>query len=1246
MPLSRIARQALRQLLKNLPEPKRNAKTGQYVGAPAGVDTPEKLLRNRENYYELMEEGLEGRHWYHDTSAAIAQAAPDPPLAARTFGRTSQGSGVDPNTGWGIKALNQLAVGDEVQSGRFPAGVRKSLESDPYATFGPKLEPYAQHLTVDWDPTVGDRPVHDIWDGRAWGFVNKDGTPWDQGFSPTQHEFMDHEAAIVRQAANDLKLGGYDDWDNLSTQAAAWTGGKIRTGEVKPEDAAKHYADYFAKNTAHLTRETVPGSNTGHMQGLLDDPDLKRLYDDEVRRILYGEGGQTDPISRAYGMMQPGTHQGVGIFEGDISPNTTVQALAGRAKQPFADRELQLVDPASRELLDASEATYGLLTGQKAYAWNQPIHDPKIVRDMVNMGDVRAGRPLTDEEMLDLTNRFGAKYGEDVAITPTPEGARVFGVDAWKDEPTAVGKPFIADVNETIGDVISDDVDVALGRIDSGYGMNPWELPEGRYGQSYLETIDRPDRPNLQRAFDDVVPRLAAKLEDLDRTFAQTHGLDVSPHIQNMRRALAKEGLAGLKKLIKTGTVPAALIAAFVADEPALAQELGMADSTQSTLAELQALINDPNVSGGLKTVAQQMIDEGDYRPAQMGVTTTRYGSTVDDTPQGISPAQSRFVGTTEGATVGFGDEIMGATMSALSAIPGAQGLVNRVLGYDPGYVPAELSESAQGRLEEMGVETPPSAHSYEGARNVFRRAQGEALEANPWNYMGGAAAGGVPLGIGGMIKGGVPAAAQQGLRHALPRLAGIGAVEGGIGGYGVSEGETIGEQAADTVLGAGAGAILSPAIPVLGTGAAAAGRGAKSGAQAVGRAFSPPARARNRLLRDLMDAGMSQEDAARRLAQNPDLVIGDLSENLQRRVGAMSNAPGETPQAARAFLDARSEGMFGRFEGLFRRAWGGQQSVYDAAQGVVQSMREQVSPIYDEIYQRVLGPATQEKLKGLLRRAGPRVLRHAQELARTQGVDIDLDGPMNVRTIDYVQRALRKSAEESRMENRWGNFTDLGAAQNKLRGELIGAVEADAPDWKRARRIWRGQEDMEDAERIAKNIFNERTVNLERELGDLSESGRQHFKVAIFETVMDKMAAKGGEVPNYASVFNSKKKKDAIRLALGDEGLYKQFERMVKDENIMQRTRQRALYGSPTASNQAFAGTDVNLPRTWSDAIFRGLNRGYSAALSGPRQRSRDEMGRMLLGRNPWELSRPLTASSKPPAIDTKKQLNLLLGR
>jgi hypothetical protein len=138
---------------------RRVATTGKYVGAPDWVTTPQDLGRMRADYTDRVMEGIAGRDWYNDSSRWIDQASPQGmrQQVADTMAVTSQGTNVDSNLGFTVKGINQSAAGLPVDTGRFPNTQNSTITSvmaGENPALGPKRQPFAQNLSVGWNPEM------------------------------------------------------------------------------------------------------------------------------------------------------------------------------------------------------------------------------------------------------------------------------------------------------------------------------------------------------------------------------------------------------------------------------------------------------------------------------------------------------------------------------------------------------------------------------------------------------------------------------------------------------------------------------------------------------------------------------------------------------------------------------------------------------------------------------------------------------------------------------------------------------------------------------------------------------------------------------------------------------------------------------------------------------------------------------------------------------------------------------------
>jgi hypothetical protein len=554
---------------------KAKAEGQKIVGAPLGVNTPADEALRRKEYANTMELGRAGASWYDDSGRAILENVGDDPTKARraseVFSITSSGTGVPANTGFAIKGMNQASYGDPVVTGRFPTAMGGQIE-DLYrgdtAVTGKKRTPFADQLAIGggfYDPSItgqGHRGVHDIWDGEAWGYTDAEGRPIRRAFQDAEHDWMDRQMnTVLKNYVNDPDIQGLPG----RGQAATWTGAKIKAGDISPEDAAYSYADDISRLYAQGSREAVPGSNTGNLQGLLDAPfEQRKEYTDQFMPIFFDEAGR-DRIALNNDMLVGPSFEGPGVYEG-INPGRQAQYAVGttRVEVPNTKSTDPRVDPASRNLMLNNEAIFGLLGAQKGIAGNRFFTDVPKSRSNAFEIDV-GGRPISYDEgkaALSVLSRAGFTP-DDFAVVPSPRGVRAMDLGVFDEdlarmqaEDPEMYKQVIKDRMERLNR-FSGELGNELGGtstpgfMDSIYAENAFDTPEGMFGQQYLPYIFPDDRPQFVDRFNAIAPGMAEKLRELDKRTSKDYGFDISSNIDDMRAAIAAEGEAGLRELIR-----------------------------------------------------------------------------------------------------------------------------------------------------------------------------------------------------------------------------------------------------------------------------------------------------------------------------------------------------------------------------------------------------------------------------------------------------------------------------------------------------------------------------------------------------------------------------------------------------------------------------------------------------------------------------------------------------------------------
>ncbi len=597
---SRIMKQPDLDLLGDIPPPPRAAArgqgssanigrkrnrvgtTGKYVGAPIGMDSPQKLGAMRSRYMDTAVKGVGGRDWYNDSSDWILGSTPDTIRAkqiADSLGITSQGTGVDTNLGFTLKALVQDATGQPIDTGRFPKD-QSPLITEVLAghnpDLGPKRTPFAENLSVTWNPSIENRPVHDIWQGRAMGYKTKSGKPWDAGFSPQQHGFMDEQMDIINARLNELGAEGFTDWDNLKTQAAAWTGEKINSGSLAPEDAALHYGDFADKYRASGTHEAITGVGTGHLEGLAKAPaEVRQRYsddkaslweDDKGRDILYSDVGLlTEPTDAAQGVYRAAGG------EMEFNPARSANPLLNIVTEGGTRQ----VSPEGRAIMDAVEGTRAAMDAQNAGAWHKLITGNKAGSN--SSLAITMDNRITSEDMAKLADfaerngMFAVDTGRGISLINDPwseAGKARTGVTLGKDLKKAFGNELKSILPEGAK---YDRVTADTGYIDY---LDAWRAGEGsgevtRKLQSLFD--NQPELLNRLDQSEGLRKKALQKLER-DEKYAKKSNLPIREDLQTARRIVARDGLKGLFRALGEGV---ALPAVVLGLAPMMLEESG-----------------------------------------------------------------------------------------------------------------------------------------------------------------------------------------------------------------------------------------------------------------------------------------------------------------------------------------------------------------------------------------------------------------------------------------------------------------------------------------------------------------------------------------------------------------------------------------------------------------------------------------------------------------------------------------------
>ena len=302
-----------------------------YVGGPREVQSPEDLIKQRNQFDANVRQDPRGADWYDRYRDAVRTVTGDNPKdnlwMANQEAQWSAGVSPESELGFALKENNASLMGMPVKSARpaqHEAHLAAIAANDPSLyQLGAKTGEYARKINPDQPIPPGATGVNDFRYAREWGYTEPGGEAQRNALTAAQHGFMDYETALAIDRANQENLGNISNWTGEKIQAAPWVRQKAndildqRPNLIKkytdkgidPEtartmayedayDIAKNtIADYFPKHTAFATYEAQPGAGTGHLPGSINaTQEEKEVFAADPRSTWANAPGARDAI--------------------------------------------------------------------------------------------------------------------------------------------------------------------------------------------------------------------------------------------------------------------------------------------------------------------------------------------------------------------------------------------------------------------------------------------------------------------------------------------------------------------------------------------------------------------------------------------------------------------------------------------------------------------------------------------------------------------------------------------------------------------------------------------------------------------------------------------------------------------------------------------------------------------------------------------------------------------------------------
>ena len=485
---------------------KRVGTTGQYVGAPKGLDSPQKLAALRRNMLNIAKQGEPGRFWYERSSQAILDAVNGDKEAADKIAQaiaiTSGGqTPVMANFEFAIQAYNNWQMGKEIVTGRFPTVMGPKLQKvfDGGTWDGRKTNTFYNNVMVNIDPKRAQGVTVDMHMMRVFGFDTDNP-------SPQQYEFVENEVNRISE-----KLG----WTNYQTQAAMWVVQKANKEGKSVADMSFDYKDALEKTLGQISWETKPSATSGHFNEIFNAPiEQQAEFHHAMSKALTGDDG-VDLLAKEFGLLSPGSFDAPGVFEGVISPGSQTYALMPKKYKGNPGE----VDEATLDLVKQYMIARGILLKQDGVGAHRLFYNKGVPLRDKNAVSIDIGRPMTNEEVKQLDKLLTDEFGSsDFAPVSTEDGVNI--VNFMEMGPTYKTKDGTEKVDNTefqnkvkkvlnifqISDIqnkegmvveLSASQNIYVSNVDYGTGKGWKEYPNGEF---YLEEASQ-DSKIYKRGF-------------------------------------------------------------------------------------------------------------------------------------------------------------------------------------------------------------------------------------------------------------------------------------------------------------------------------------------------------------------------------------------------------------------------------------------------------------------------------------------------------------------------------------------------------------------------------------------------------------------------------------------------------------------------------------------------------------------------------------------------------------------------
>lgn len=407
-----------------------------------------------------------------------------------------------------------------------------------------------------------------------------------------------------------------------------------------------------------------------------------------------------------------------------------------------------------------------------------------------------------------------------------------------------------------------------------------------------------------------------------------------------------------------------------------------------------------------------------------------------------------------------------------------------------------------------------------------------------------------------------------------------VGAKQGALSGAGEAEGDII-----DRAKGAGQGALVGS---VAGTALTGAGRVASPILGAVKERISPAVSnevALAKVYQDLTRSGMTPDQARQKLldmqATGAPAQLFDVSPSLTARAEAITQRAGEGAEGILGDIERRQASQRDRIMSSAQRELGASADYYGSEEAIKKQLQTNAKPFYESAYKAEIPFEAQAELQTIMdsvNKAFPgaqnyakRLMAADQQQARrtgTQMVDTGAGVPMKafeeipkIQQWDYIMRGLNQAAKSQ------PPGSEMQRAALNLRREIGDVLDSNVGDFSKARAIYKGDKEVEDALQSGKDFFRADPQLLSREFPTMSDAEKQAYRIGALKSIRDKLYGSGDTTDATKRIGQSiSDRREALQTIMPSASANEIFQALLETEAKLVKNANRISSGSPTA--------------------------------------------------------------------------------